>query len=292
MKIALIFNKHRADAIGVYFQRACSALGITADHWWLHQTSAMPTGYDLYLRVDHGDDYDAAWPAHAHPAAFYVVDTHLAHNWSKIRRGVRRYDLIFCAHRDATRMLRGATWLPVACEPPARGEPPEGGPWDVVSVGMDGGVPRKFLMQALRERYRRSVIGMAPHTQLMAMYGQAKIGFNFSIRGEINMRVFEVMGGGALLLTNPLPEDDLERLGLRDGVSLIVYRSPGELAPLIDRWLADEPGRRRIAQEGCRIVRERHTYVRRLEVLVETARTRLGRAGARQMAEGRACGSS
>ncbi len=276
MRVALVFNRMRPDTIGIYFERACRALGVEVESWWLRDVQAIPAGYDLYVRIDHGDDYEATWPAQAHPAIFYAIDTHLAHSWRKIRRTAARYDLVFCAQRAATLALSGAEWLPLGCDPTWAEDGVTGGPWDVASIGTDGGLPRKFILQALRERYPRSRIGSASHTQLMPIYRRAKIGVNYSIRGELNMRVFEVLGAGALLLTNPLPEDDLEALGLREGEHLVLYRHVDELVPTIERFLTDEAARQRIAGAGREQALARHTYVHRMKRVLDVASMRLG----------------
>ena len=62
MKLALIFNKDREDTIGGYFERAAARMGIEFDHFWTSDAD-IPAGYDLYLRIDHGDyKYDINRP--------------------------------------------------------------------------------------------------------------------------------------------------------------------------------------------------------------------------------------
>ena len=141
MKLALIFNTTRPDTTGIYVARAFQALGIPADHWQLPDVARMPDDYDLYLRVDHGDDYLVALPATCRPSVFYAIDTHLPHSWKKIRRIAPRFDVVFCSHRAAVQPLRGAEWLPLGCDPQFHGGA-AGGPaqYDVAFVGTEGGV--------------------------------------------------------------------------------------------------------------------------------------------------------
>ena len=275
MKLAMIYNTTRPDTTGGYLERAAHALGLACDHWPLTELARIPPSYDFYLRVDHGDDYGVAWPAALRPAAFYAIDTHLPHSWSKIRRAAPRYDLVFCCHRDGAASL-GAEWLPLACDAElhaARGQPRDLG---LAFVGTDGGVPRKFYLQALRERYPNSAIGRADYTQIGRRYGRARIGFNYSIANDVNMRIFEVMAGGALLLTNALPHEDLARLGLEEGTHYAAYRSPDELMLQIDRYLAAPGECRRIAEAGREVALRRHTYRHRMEQLLRVVEERLG----------------
>jgi hypothetical protein len=281
MRVALIFDKTRPDTTGGYFERACQALQIEYEHWWVRDAVNIRPEYDLYLRIDHGDDYLTTLPDRLRPAAFYAIDTHLAHSWRKIRRMAPRYDVVFCAQRAAACRLPRGEWLPLACDPSLSEPSAQHGPWDVAFVGTEGGLPRKFVLQALRERYPRSCIGPAPHTQLMSIYRQAKIGFNYSIHEDVNMRIFEVLGSGSLLLTNALPDDDLTQLGLHEGRHLVLYHRLADIMTRIDAFLAQEETRVRIARAGMEVAHQRHTYIRRLQQLFEVISSRLGVKGSK-----------
>ena len=121
MRVALIFDRSRADTTGGYVERAAYALGLTADHWWLRDAKRIPASYDWYLRVDHGDDYLLALHERLRPAIFYAIDTHLPHSWRKIQRMAPRYDLVCCAQASAASQLRNGEWLPLACDPELHG---------------------------------------------------------------------------------------------------------------------------------------------------------------------------
>lgn len=275
MRIALIFGRSREGTTGGYLERACRLLGVSADYWPLRSADRIPDRYDLYVRVDHGSEYDVPLPRRLRPAVLYAIDTHLPHSWRKIRRMARAYDVVFCCHRAGAQRLPGARWLPVACDWELHGSPDRPRAWDVAFVGTDGGVPRKFYLQALRERYPNSFIGGADPCGLGAIYGRARIGFNYSIADDVNMRMFEVMASGALLVTNRLSHDDLQRLGLEAGRHLAVYRSPQELFALIDYYLGRPDERDVLARAGCGLVRRQHTYGHRMKQLLTEVSQRL-----------------
>ena len=268
MKVALVFDQERPETTGVYVERACQALGIHADHFWTREARSIPPAYDLYLRIDHGD-YRHDLPETLRPRIFYALDTHLPKSWSHIRRLARRYDVVCCVHRDAAVVLPNGAWVPVACDPQLHGRRPGPRRWDVAFIGTEGGVPRKFFLQALRERYPNSFIGHAPHTQLGTLYSQATIGFNYSIRQDVNMRIFEVLCSGTLLVTNRLGHEDLTRLGLREREHLVTYRSPQELFEVVDYYLRHDDEREAIARRGMVVVQQHHTYVHRLQRILE-----------------------
>ncbi len=275
MRLALIFDRHRADTLGGYLERAARHVGHVVDHFWTHEVSSIPPTYALYLRVDHGDDYSTL-PAALRPCVFYAVDTHLKASWKKIRRIARGYDLVYCAQRQAAEALPNGAWLPFGCDLEFHGSVGLPLQWDVAFVGTDGGVPRKFYLQALRERYPHHSIGHAPHTMLGAIYSHSRIGFNYAIQHDVNMRIFEVLCSGALLLTNELPHDDLARLGLREGEHLVSYRTPTELMSRIDYYLQHDAERTAIAQRGMAEALRVHTYQHRMEQLLAVAAERLG----------------
>ena len=277
MRLAIVYDAgDREGTTGGYLLRAARSLGLDVVRWTLAEAAHMPP-LDLHVRVDHGDEYEVPWPARLRPAVFYAIDTHLPHSWRKIRRTAGWYDLVACCHRSGAERLPGAVWLPVACDPDlhagSAGAPRD---LDIAFIGTDGGVPRKFYLQALRERYPNSFISLAPHTQLAATYGRARIGFNYAIRDDVNMRVFEVMAAGALLLTNVLSHDDLDRLGLRAEEHLVTYDGPRELFDRIERLLSDAPERERIAAAGRAAVLGHHTYRHRMEELLRIVQEQLG----------------
>ncbi|MBI3088496.1 MAG: glycosyltransferase family 1 protein [Candidatus Omnitrophica bacterium] len=294
MRLAIVYDKVREDALGGYVERACRELGLAHDHFWVRDADRIPSGYDLYLRVDHGD-YQQDLPERLRPRVFYVSDTHLPKSWRQIARLAPRYDVMCCVHRQGAERLSNAVWVPVACDPALHGMHPLPKRWDLAFIGTEGGVPRKFYLQALRERHPDSFIGHAPHTELGALYSQARIGFNYSIRDDLNMRMFEILASGTLLVTNRLSHDDLGRLGLRDREHLVLYRSPQELYALLDYYLHQDREREAIARQGMAAALGAHTYRHRLVQMLRDVEGRLGIRGLaphQSTAEASLCASS
>jgi len=70
------------------------------------------------------------------------------------------------------------------------------------------------------------------------LYAASAITLNCSLNGDLNLRVFEVLGAGGFLITDALsPQAGLERL-FTPGRHLVTYRSPGELVELIRHYLS------------------------------------------------------
>jgi len=93
---------------------------------------------------------------------------------------------------------------------------------------------------------------------------RSRIVFNNAIKNDLNMRVFEAMCSGSLLLT-----DDADGLTdfFKDRRHLVVY-DEGNAVDLAVYYLRNEGEREAIAEAGRLEVLERHTYERRVETLI------------------------
>lgn len=275
MKLALVFNKEREDTVGCYFERAVKKLGITFDHYWTRDGKAIPKGYNLYLRIDHGDyKYDIS--ADLRPSAFYAIDTHLDKPYLKIKEQAVHYDHVFCAQKNGVDSLKkdtgiNAVWIPIGCDPEKHKNLRLEKRFDVAFVGTEGKKNlRSELLKMLARRYPASFIGRAESGLISNIYSSAKIGFNYSINNDINMRIFEVLSCGALLITNFIRDNGFEEL-FSPGVNAVVYRNPGELLRKVDYYLTHKDEREKIANQGHALAINSHTYVDRLKKMLEIA---------------------
>lgn len=104
---------------------------------------------------------------------------------------------------------------------------------------------------------------------------------------DANLRVFEAMGAGAMLVT-VLPTE-LTAIGFEEGVHFVGYRGTRQLLAIVRQYLDNEPARRRIAEAGREKVLREHTYdvsVKQLLAVFKRDRGQLF-APARQWSEGR-----
>src|SRR5262249_3986986 len=93
---------------------------------------------------------------------------------------------------------------------------------------------------------------------------------------DANLRTFEAMGAGALLITS-LPSE-LTQIGFEEGVHFIGYRDVQEIKPLARRYLSEDSARQSIARAARAKVLREHTYderVKRLLELVEVGNKKL-----------------
>jgi hypothetical protein len=98
---------------------------------------------------------------------------------------------------------------------------------------------------------------------------------------DANLRVFEALASGALLLT-PLP-NELTSLGFVPGVHFVGFHDEAELHTLVRHYLDDENARLRIAQAGRAETLQNHTYDNRVDTLLQ----HLQRSGSEKLAPAR-----
>lgn len=110
--------------------------------------------------------------------------------------------------------------------------------------------------------------------EVPSVYAQSKIVVNIPRDDwpqDANLRAFEAMGAGALLIC-PLPSE-LVDLGFVPGKHFLAYRDESELRPLITEALEDVETRTLIAEAGRDLVLREHTYDRRVETILRTVRS-------------------
>ena len=276
MKIAVFFEHADIGSSGSYAERALRFLGHEVAHFTRADMDRVLPGYDLYFRVEDGE-YGYRFVKHQHPAVYWTMDTHVPYSRKKILAEAGQYDFLFPCHQSGAALLKGkgypVYWLPVGADPELHGRIQVPLAYDVASIGKDEGVPRMIFNQEIRERCPRSFIKKAHFRLMQPVYSAAKIGFNQSIRNDLNMRSFEVTAAGAMLLASALEDDSFERLGFVDGKHLVIFRSPKELFEKLDYYLNHEKERAQIAEAGRMLTIGQHTYKHRMQEMLEALKS-------------------
>ena len=263
-KIALIFSKTREDTVGAYIERAFLELGLSFDHYCSTQMAQIPQGYHLYFRVADGYE-ERKLPFILKPSAYWISDVHLDSSCRHLKSQLRNYELIFsCLPMGLEKFkkeVKRIYYINFGCDPKIDQKLDLQKKYDIGFVGTDGGVPRKFILQELRERYPNSFIGLAPYAQIAEIYSQSKLGFNYPIRLEgMTMRSFEIPACGTIELMPRLPNQWMAQTGFYHKKNIIIYEDLHDLIRLIDYYLVHDAEREKIAQEGYEHVLKYHTY--------------------------------
>jgi len=268
-RVAIIFDhKARPETTGVYCRRALGQL-VEVEHFLPAELAQVPRkGFDLYLNVDDGLRYH--FPPDLHPSAWWAIDTHMDFAWSLEK--ARGFDFVFAAQRDGAARLRGegiatAGWLPLGCDPELHRRHDVAKRFVVAFVGNVFPGPREDLLERIDGRFPNSFVGRAYFEEMARAYSAARVVFNRSVANDVNMRVFEALACGSLLLTNDLGDNGQDEL-FQDGVHLATYRGPEDLLDKIDYYLRREEIRERIAEAGRSEALGKHTYRQRMEGLL------------------------
>jgi len=235
----------------------------------------LPDKPDLFLYVDSG----AAWYfprglTHMDCAtACYLIDVHVG---SAVRlKQAMFFDYVFTAQRDFVDVLRHAGhphvyWLPLACAPDIHVKHEVQKRFDIGFVGATGGqyARRTRLLERLGRRYSVNDYHRSYTPAEMARaYSESRIVFNCSLRDEVNMRLFEGLATGSLMLTDRIG-NGLSQL-VTDREHVLMY-DDDQLLDIVDELLRDPVQRDRVARQGYEHVRAHHTYAQRVDTLLNT----------------------
>jgi MoaA/NifB/PqqE/SkfB family radical SAM enzyme/tetratricopeptide (TPR) repeat protein len=90
--------------------------------------------------------------------------------------------------------------------------------------------PRRIqLLTQMNSRQLPLAVEALPQRAALGFYGSSLVGFNASLNGDLNLRVFEILSTGAMLLTDTLTGPAGLAEILQPGRDFISYASPGEL---------------------------------------------------------------
>ncbi|WP_437193296.1 glycosyltransferase [Planctomicrobium sp. SH527] len=283
--VGVIFDESlRPETTGGYVLRAMQSL-VQAVHIRPEELDTVdPGAFDFFVRVDDGLDY--VIPDRLRPLAWWAIDTHLS--FDRCLQVATQADLVFAAQKNGAAQMqqagiRNPLWLPLACEPEIHGRRMVENRFDVAFIGHFFPGVREDLLQRIEQEFSRSFIGQCDYRQMAEIYSASKIVFNRSLRDDINMRVFEGLCSGSLLMTNALVENGQDEL-FQMGLHAETYQDTGDLIDKIHYYLRHDQERERIAAAGQELARSHHTYRHRVETILTqltslTARTSIRQVG-------------
>ena len=269
-RIALLYDDIvRPDTTGVHCRNALEKL-CEVTHFQPTELDKVPQGFDLYLFIDDGFRYFL--PEWLKPSAWWVIDTHL--NYKDNLRSVGQFDYVFTAQKDGAQKFRSdgissARWLPLACDPIQHQKVLTKKKYDVVFVGNELGAEREKCLNGIKTHFPNHFIGRKFFNEMAETFSQGRIVFNRSVKNDVNMRVFEALSTGSLLLTNNLDENGQGEL-FEEGKHLINYNGESDLIEKIKYYLEHENEREKIAATGMDYAHKKHTYKHRMGAILES----------------------
>ena len=204
------------------------------------------------------------------PKVCYLIDTHL--HLEKHIEIAKRFDVVFLAQKEYVQAVQSqgnsqVFWLPLACDPEIHGKVEVEKEWDVGFVGSitPANPRRKALLDKIGSKFelkvdRKFMDEMARH------FCQSRVVFNNAIRNDLNMRVFEAMCTGSMLVTDAAEGvSDL----FESGKHYAEYKDEN-VCEVIQDYLDNPDEREKIARAGREEVLEKHTYSHRAAQVIET----------------------
>lgn len=228
---------------------------------------------DLYIWVQSTDrHFPYNLEALSCPKVCYLVDNHIGLDaqlqWAK------KFDRVFIAQREYLPDFRAqgcnVHWLPLACDTKihCKTDMPKLYPVSFVG-GVSAGSRRETLFVKLGSQiplyYERCF-----WDDMARVFSQSKIVLNEAVSNDLNMRVFEALSTGSLLLTDMARNSGQEIL-FNNGEDYALYRHDEELVEVARFYLENEALREQIATRGQRLVHNAHTYDHRAEDLLAVA---------------------
>ncbi len=234
----------------------------------------LPEGWqpDFYLWVETGlSDIPEDLSEHKLPKVCYLIDTHI--NFDRHLEIAGNFDFVFLAQKAYVQPMiqagiKNVMWLPLACDPEIHGKVKVDKEFDVGFVGSISSTldRRKNLLEKLKKQFdldcqRKFMDEMAEH------YSKSRVIFNNAINNDLNMRVFEALCSGSLLVTDSAPGSGLEEF-FKDKEHLVIYNDEN-LEEIVSHYLKNKLERERISSEGRREVLAKHTYGHRTEWMIQ-----------------------
>jgi len=230
--------------------------------------------FDLVIEIDSAGQYHFLGLKKLDiPTVLWSLDTHEPSKIKFHSHFKNDFSHIFSCHKNYMYKFGDkCQWLPVACDPEVQKNFKLPKIYDIVFIGNINPTvhpKRVMLLKLIVQKFNLQVFSGIYGEEMAKIYSQAKIVFNKSVRGDLNMRVFEALSCRSLLLTDRLkPEAGLEEL-FQDRKQLVLYDNKDDLLEKIDYYLHHESEREEIATTGHKEVLAKHTYEHRAEQMIK-----------------------
>ena len=279
MNILTYFNCPDTRATATYY---FNSLNLLEDLKLLTKEPDENSTYDLQLMIEYPGCYEDVHTflkkRMASKKVFYSIDPYIT--FDTVKHYYSKYDLdyVFTTQKSYVDKFKEegidkVHWLPVAAHQmhmnvnkirPGVIKPV----YDLAFVGTlfnnKQHDDRYNLLMDLYKNFEVNPIHLAIPEENGLVYQTAKIGFNKSVNGDLNMRSFEIMAAGRLLMTDK--QDGMEDLSFED--SCINYTNMQDLIEQTRHFLKNDLLREEIAKKGYERVRNNHLYIHRAKELL------------------------
>jgi len=226
---------------------------------------------DLYLWVESVPGY---FPQNLHkvkcPKACYLIDTYGSFKWHI--EWAKNFDYVFLADLSFVERFREAGmkafWLPLGCDPEVHIPQTLEQIYDIGFVGtVMAGTDRQRYLNALasahKVHYERSFL-----QEMAKTFSHSKMVFNNAVgKTDLNMRFFEAMSCGSLLLSD-MSQNSGQNILFEPHRDYALYNE-GNIVEVAGYYLENEWARQTVAKRGQELVLAAHTYQDRVDHMLE-----------------------
>lgn len=224
---------------------------------------------DLFLMVESTGGFS---PQNMHklpcPKACYLIDSHLhLDNHLEI---APFFDYVFIAQRaylDDFRKVNPRTyWLPLACDPDVHCNNSMEKKHDIGFVGGVKPQSRRAALLSILNSKQLLYFERCFLNDMARVFSESRIVFNEAVNHDLNMRFFEVLASGSLLLADMAKGSGQDELFFA-GEDYALYNDLN-LFEVARFYLDNERIREKIAARGKQLALNAHTYLHRVEDLL------------------------
>ena len=233
--------------------------------------------FDLYIWPDFGEDaLPLKYPSCPKPNIYWISDSHISPLYRLEK--AKEFDMVCLAvscHVDKFKEQLGhdnVFWVPHAGEETCYQRKAKVKKYDVCFVGHINGPKRVNYLDRLFREIPNFWYGQKFFEPASDIFNMSKIIFNISLAQEANMRAFEGMLSGSLLLTDYC--EDLIKLGYEDGKHLVFYNNMEDMVSKAKYYIEKEEEREKIALAGYEYTLNHHTYFHRAKQIMDLWRNK------------------
>ena len=200
------------------------------------------------------------------PTCYWEIDNHMVRG-----QDTNYYDVVDRVYIAQSAFMDlypkdKTSYLPLACDPISHCSNPKAKKiYDIGFLGNDTYPARRLLLEQLETKYkvlRSTSEAGRPYADLLS---QCRLTFNRSMIQDINMRFFEAIASGSMLLTDYLPGQEEFAI---DGKHYVTYKDWPDLDKKVEYYLKHPVERHQIETAGAFEIMKKHTYRDRLEKIL------------------------
>jgi O-antigen biosynthesis protein len=224
---------------------------------------------DWLIQIDSGGAFNLPIDMGKTKTLFYSIDTFF--NPERVKAGLTKYDLIAYAQKKFV-VKDNEFWWALGADVDVYKPKMVRKKYDVAFCGtfldkISQNERNEYLEQLVLNH--NVYIGRDYNEWANLRYNEAFFVFNRGINDDLNMRVFEGMASGSVLLMN---EVDTLKDFFKPDIHYIEYKDKKELIQIIFDRRMDVDALRTISDNAIKEIREKHTYYHRVKELYEKIR--------------------